>query len=58
MSARKPERAVRAKCIAMTDEDLKQLDRELKREIPRAQSLHSAVRREQKRRRQKARRAA
>lgn len=58
MSARKPERQVRAKCTGMGDDELRALDRSLKREIPAAQSLHSAVRRELKRRRQAARRAA
>lgn len=58
MSPRKPERAVRAKCTGMSDEELHQIDRQLRKEIPAAQSLHSAVRREQKRRRQTARKAA
>lgn len=57
MSPRKPERSVRAKCTTMTDEELSGLEGSLKREIPAAQSLLAAVRKERKRRRS-ARKAA
>lgn len=58
MSARKPERAMIGKCRDMTDEELRSLNSTLKREIPAAQSMHSAVRRELRRRRAAARRAS
>lgn len=58
MSQRKPERTVRAKCTLMSDDELTGLERSLKREIPAAQSLLSAVRKERKRRRQAARKCA
>ena len=58
MSPRKPERTVRAKCTLMSDDELTGLERSLKREIPAAQSLLSAVRKERKRRRQAARKWA
>jgi hypothetical protein len=50
MSPRKPERAIRAKCTTMADAELDELEHSLKREIPAAQSLLAAVRKERKRR--------
>lgn len=58
MSPRKPERTVRAKCTLMSEDELAGLERSLKREIPAAQSLLAAVRKERKRRRQAARKWA
>lgn len=58
MSPRKPEHSAREKCSTMSDEELIGLERMLKREIPAAQSLLSAVRRERKRRGRAARRWA
>lgn len=58
MSPRKPERTVRAKCTLMPDAELAELEHSLKREIPAAQSLLAAVRKERKRRRSAAKKWA
>lgn len=39
------------RCSTLSDEDLRTLDKQLEQEIPAAQALHSAVKRERKRRR-------
>lgn len=51
MSRRKPAREVREKMAAASYAELPALERQFRREIPAAQSVHSAVRQEMKRRR-------
>lgn len=47
-----------AQAKAMTNEQLQVLDKSMRREIPRAQSLHDAVKREIRGRARKAKKAA